>query len=138
MRTLPWWEHRGSNPYLLVADNIKSSGASVRGHVLDWLIHEEAPVLLEPLYKLLIPIKFLFDRRAGFWDRLYLVLVLLVTLAVWGFFAPAFADQLRCSSPAMNGSASRRRFCSRRNASSPTSRPRSFPWCSWALSSFSS
>jgi hypothetical protein len=91
LRICPLSEPRGVNPYLLVTGAIKTGGGPIeaRGHLLEWLIHEEAPVLLEPLYKLLMPLKFLFDRRAGVWERLYLILVILWTLAVWGFFGGA-------------------------------------------------
>jgi len=89
--TPPFSEDRGDNPYLIVARAIKSAGDSSGSstHVTKWLIHEEAPVVLEPLFKLLMPLVYLFDSRAGGWDRLYLSLAMLWTLAVWGFFGGA-------------------------------------------------
>jgi hypothetical protein len=89
--TPPFSEDRGDNPYLIIARAIKSAGDSSGSstHFLKWLIHEEAPVVLEPLCKLLLPLVYMFDARAGGWDRLYLCLVMLWTLAVWGFFGGA-------------------------------------------------
>ncbi len=49
------------------------------------------PVLLEPLFKFLTPVLYLFDPRAGFWEYLLLTAVILCTLAVWGFFGGALA-----------------------------------------------
>src|SRR5262249_23829669 len=47
-------------------------------------------VLVEPLDKFLTPLVSLFDSRAtGFGNRLYLILVLLWTLLVWGYFGGA-------------------------------------------------
>jgi hypothetical protein len=91
LRTCPLSEPRGVNPYLLVTGAIKTGGGPIeaRDHLLAWFVHEEAPVLLEPLYKFLMPLKYLFDRRAGVWERLYLILVILWMLAVWGFFGGA-------------------------------------------------
>ena len=91
LRTCPMSEPRGVNPYLLVTGAIKTGGGPIeaRGHLVEWFVHEETPVLLEPLYKFLMPIKYLFDPRAGVWERLYLILVILWTLAVWGLFGGA-------------------------------------------------
>jgi hypothetical protein len=94
LRTLPWNEYRGPNPYRIVADSIKSghavAGAGSRpATVIHWLVFDEAPVLLEPLYKFLRPVAYLFSPDAGIWIRLYLILVTLWTLAVWGFFGGA-------------------------------------------------
>lgn len=88
LRTLPWFEDRGPNPYLFVASQIKGEAegkqvAASRG--LAWL-----GVLVEPLVKMLAPIVYFFDSGAsGIWNRLYLILVILWTLAVWGFFGGA-------------------------------------------------
>jgi hypothetical protein len=38
-----------------------------------------------------MPIVYLFDYRAGMWERLYLILVILWTLVVWGFFGGAIS-----------------------------------------------
>jgi hypothetical protein len=91
LRVCPWSENRGGNPYLIVADAIKTRGESIagKGQILSWFIKDEAPVLLEPLVKFLLPIAYFFDHRASAWDRLYLILIILWTLAVWGFFGGA-------------------------------------------------
>lgn len=91
LRISPWSENRGENPYLIVAMGIKTRGESIAGggKFLSWLISDQMPVLLEPLYKFLTPIVSFFDPRAGVWDRLYLIFIILWTLAVWGFFGGA-------------------------------------------------
>jgi hypothetical protein len=96
MRVLPWFEDRGPNPYLMIADVVKRAGGAAettqpwrRGDYVRWLFADEIPVLLEPLFKFLTPVVYFFDRRAGVWEHLYLALVLLFTLAVWGFFGGA-------------------------------------------------
>lgn len=91
LRISPWSENRGGNPYLIVSEVVKTRGESLtgQGKFLNWLVSNEMPVLLEPLVKFLLPIVFLFDDRAGGWDRLYLVMIMLWTLVVWGFFGGA-------------------------------------------------
>lgn len=95
LRTWPGYEDRGPNPYLLIAATIKSAGGKEhmlpwdRGQVVNWFFHHQFPVLIEPLVKFLAPVAYFFDRGAGGWNRLYLILVILWTLAVWGFFGGA-------------------------------------------------
>jgi hypothetical protein len=86
MRTLPWFEDRGANPYLLVKGQAE---AWERGRFWDWLVSKELPVLLEPLVKFLRPVTFLLHAKAGFWNSVYFLLVLLWTLATWAFFGGA-------------------------------------------------
>jgi hypothetical protein len=86
LRTWPWFEERGQNPYLLVTGNLKQTGEGKR--LLGW-IADQIPVLIEPVVKFLAPVVYLFDADAGFYARVYLILVLLWTLAVWGFFGGA-------------------------------------------------
>lgn len=86
LRTWPWSEERGPNPYLLVTGRAPPDQS--RG-VLNWLIMEQAPVLLEPLYKLMSPIKYWFDPAGGFWNRVYLFLVIVWMLIVWGVIGGA-------------------------------------------------
>jgi hypothetical protein len=91
LRTLPWFEYRGPNPYLLVSGNIKTGAKDLpreRG-IVSWFFTEQVPVLLEPLIKLLRPVLYFFDARGGFWNRVYLFFVLVWTLAVWGLFGGA-------------------------------------------------
>ena len=37
------------------------------GEITNWFYNVEVPVLLEPLYKFLAPLVYMFDPRAGFW-----------------------------------------------------------------------
>jgi hypothetical protein len=89
-RTLPWFEDRGPNPYLLVTGGVKVA----EGHLgltdwIDWFFRSQLPVLLEPLFKFFQPIVFLFDPAAGTWNRIYLFLIILWSLATWAFFGAA-------------------------------------------------
>lgn len=88
LRKLPWNEDRGPNPYLLVSENIGPVSAE-RGKLLGWLVSDQLPNLIEPLVKFLAPIKYMFYKGAGGWNRIYLVLVILWTLLVWGYFGGA-------------------------------------------------
>jgi hypothetical protein len=98
LRSLPWFEYRGQNPYLLVTGLIKTASAEQaaqpagtaleRGALLGGFI-ELVPVLLEPIVKILTPIVYLFHRAADWYVHIYLILVLLWALAVWGFFGGA-------------------------------------------------
>lgn len=96
LRTWPFFENRGPNPYLLVTSSVTSAGSGDRratpaagSGLLRWFVVDQAPVLLEPLFKFLTPVVYLFDARAGGWEYLYLILVILSTLAIWGFFGGA-------------------------------------------------
>ena len=89
----PWSENRGENPYLLVSDVVREKGTLQlsAGSFLGWLCEVQAPVLLEPLYKFLIPLHYLVHKDASGWDRLFLICLILWTLAVWGFFGGAIS-----------------------------------------------
>src|SRR5262249_34699958 len=97
LRTWPWFEDRGENPYLLVTDAIKQADSDeVRtipwepGRFVGWFIGHQLPVLVEPLVKFLSPVAYFFDDRARGWvNSIYLIAVILWTLAVWGFFGGA-------------------------------------------------
>jgi hypothetical protein len=97
LRTLPWFEDRGPNPYLVVSGNYRSNDGSNRyvpwakGEFFAWALGEEAPVLLEPLIKFFRPIIYLFDPAAGFWNRVYLFLVIAWGLATWALFGGAIS-----------------------------------------------
>ena len=93
LRTLPWFEERGQNPYLLVAGAIKATGdgtGRTPARLLAELL-ELVPVVLEPIVKVFTPIVYLFDRRTDWYVQGYLLLVLLYFLAVWGFFGGAIS-----------------------------------------------
>jgi hypothetical protein len=97
MRTMPWFENRGSNPYLLVtgrAGVVTEEGKQrlvpwEPGHFIEWFGTEQAPVLLEPLAKMVRPLIYFFSPRAGALARIYFLLVLLVTVAIWGVIGGA-------------------------------------------------
>jgi hypothetical protein len=91
LRIWPWDENRGGNQYLIVSETLKTPGDTVgaSGSILNWLFSERALVLVEPLVKFLLPVVYLFDPRAGGWDRLYLIAIMLWTLTIWGFFGGA-------------------------------------------------
>ncbi len=84
-RTMPWAENRGPNPFLMTTTLIKGSGAQ-RQYVYDWFLAYQVPNLIEPLLKFITPVFYLFDGRAGFWTYVYLLLMILWLLVVWGFF----------------------------------------------------
>ena len=54
-RTMPWYESRGKNPFLFVTDLIGSPPVTWWSQSVDYL-KAVAPVLLEPLVKLLLPV----------------------------------------------------------------------------------
>jgi len=87
MRTLPWDENRGPNPFMLVTNQAGTQWD--QGHFWDWLLLKQLPVLIEPLVKLLSPVIYFFSPKAGFLVRFYALLVMVWTLAVWGFFGGA-------------------------------------------------
>lgn len=97
LRTLPWFEDRGPNPYLLVtgqAGHVAPGGTLgdypwERGRFWDWLLTKQVPFLIEPLVKLLRPVVYLLQDNAGFWNCLYFTLALLWSLAVWALFGGA-------------------------------------------------
>jgi hypothetical protein len=91
LRTLPWFEDRGPNPYLLAtgqAGRVQPDGTVTyypweKGLFWDWLFTRQLPYIAEPLIKLLRPVIYLLQDHAGFWNRVYFVLALLWSLAVW-------------------------------------------------------
>ncbi len=85
LRTLPWNEFRGKNPYLFASDLSSSPSATWGGQILTYL-SEQIPVLTEPLQKLLLPILKLADPNASTWTRIYLVLCLAWSVITWAFF----------------------------------------------------
>jgi hypothetical protein len=96
IRTWPGWEYRGPNPYLLATGQVhtrisdRSSEAPwAGGAFLPWFAGVEVPVLLEPLVKFLRPVIYLLHPEAGFWNRIYLTLAIVWTLATWAVFGGA-------------------------------------------------
>ena len=62
-----------------------------KGQFWDWLFREQLPVLAEPLVKLLSPVIYFFNPKAGSLVRFYSLLVMLWTLIVWAFFGGAIS-----------------------------------------------
>jgi hypothetical protein len=97
LRTLPWFEDRGPNPYLLVtgqSGRVSADGTVhyvpwERGDFPGWFMAREMPVLLEPLFKFLAPIRLFLNPHAGLLAKIYFLLVILVTLATWALFGGA-------------------------------------------------
>ena len=84
-RTMPWFEERGRNPFLLTRSTV-SQGTVERRAAIDWFLASQAPVLVEPLLKFLSPIIGLFDPGANTWVQIYLFLLILWMLMMWAFF----------------------------------------------------
>jgi hypothetical protein len=88
LRTWPWFEDRGPNPYLLVTDQ---ASAWRKGYFLDWLLRDQIPVLVEPLVKFFRPIIYLLNPDTGVLNGLYFLLVIAWTALTWAFFGGAIA-----------------------------------------------
>ncbi|MDY3553603.1 hypothetical protein R5W24_002706 [Gemmata sp. JC717] len=84
LRTLPWYEYRGPNPFLLFTDLLGGSAAD-REHTSREFLSGSVPVLVEPLVKLLLPVAKLLSPGVSLQTRFYLFLVLLSNVAVWAF-----------------------------------------------------
>jgi hypothetical protein len=90
LRVTPWDEPRGPNPFLLVTGQVPDAENWRGGRsVVDWLLTQQFPVLIEPLVKLLYPIGQLLNPHVGGVTRFYLLLVTLWTLVTWAFFGGA-------------------------------------------------
>jgi hypothetical protein len=88
LRTLPWFETRTQNPYLLVTGQAGIPRES--GSFGEWFVFREMPVLLEPLVKFLTPVVFLLKPgRTGAYNSFYFLIVIVWTLAVWALFGGA-------------------------------------------------
>jgi hypothetical protein len=85
LRTLPWFEDRGPNPYLLVTGqtNVAADGLG------QWFLTREVPVLIEPLRKFLLPVLGLLTPGSGALNSIYFLLVIVWTLIVWGYVGGA-------------------------------------------------
>jgi hypothetical protein len=84
LRTMPWYEYRGPNPFLFVTDVISGSAAD-RSAAVSGFVSGSVPVLVEPLIKLLIPVTKLISPGVSTATRFYLFLILLCNIAVWAF-----------------------------------------------------
>lgn len=86
LRIWPWEENRGPNPYLLVT---RQADLPDNQRWIDWLVHDELGVLLEPLVKFFSPVVYMLGPKTGSLNRLYFLLVTLWTLATWALFGGA-------------------------------------------------
>ncbi len=95
LRTWPWFEERGPNPFLMVTGSTAAQVEGVRsmpwerGEFVTWFFNDQLPVLLEPLFKFLAPVFYLLHPSAGGLNQLYLLLVVFWTIATWSFFGGA-------------------------------------------------
>ena len=85
LRTLPWSEYHGPNPYLFVTDQLLNQTAWDAAKGITGYISGMVPVLIEPLFKLLLPVFKFFSPSVSFQTRVYLFLILLSNLAIWAF-----------------------------------------------------
>ena len=90
MRTLPWFEDRGPNQFLLVTGHAGHPWreGGFRG-LVDWFVTDQVPVLLEPLVKLFRPVKYFLHPAAGFAEQLYFLVLIIWTVGVWAIFGGA-------------------------------------------------
>lgn len=89
-RVCPWNENRGENPYLLTTKIVAGENAFGNRSFAGWLLHEQLPILAEPLVKFVAPIYYLFKSEAsGFRNTTFLLLVIFWNLGVWGYFGGA-------------------------------------------------
>jgi hypothetical protein len=84
LRTLPWYEYRGPNPFLFFTDTLGGS-ATDRAKAVTGFLSGSVPVLIEPLVKLLLPVTKLVSPSVSPQTRLYLLLILFCNVAVWAF-----------------------------------------------------
>jgi hypothetical protein len=97
LRTWPWYEDRGPNPFLLVSGKAGHPGAAGaarhvpwnRGEFLAWFVTDQVPFLVEPLVKFLRPVVYLLHPSARLVDQLYFLLVIIWTVATWALFGGA-------------------------------------------------
>lgn len=86
LSTMPWFADRGENPFLFVTSLIASPAVEWWERATTYL-KTVAPVLLEPLNKLLLPVVMIVSPGVSPLTRLYLILVLLSFIAIWAFCA---------------------------------------------------
>jgi hypothetical protein len=90
LRTWPWFEDRGPNQFMIIEKAFSGQGLAdaPRGATeVRWT--KQVQVLVEPLYKFLAPVVYLFHPDAGFWNRVYFFLIILWTLGTWALFGAA-------------------------------------------------
>ena len=85
LRTMPWDEFRGQNPFLF-ASRLADAPSAVWGESVKGYVLSQIPVLIEPLYKLFLIVTKIIDPDASTQTRLFLLLCLVWSVAVWAFF----------------------------------------------------
>jgi hypothetical protein len=95
LRTWPWFEDRGPNPFMQLESWI--GGRDAADTALDAPAQAKPVqarqflVLIEPLVKFLEPVVYVFHPYGGGWNRVYFLLVVLWTLVTWALFGAAIA-----------------------------------------------
>lgn len=84
LRTLPWYEYRGPNPFLFFTDVLGGTAADRERAATDFFTGS-VPVLIEPLVKLLLPVAKIVSPGVSPLTRIYLFFILLANVAVWAF-----------------------------------------------------
>jgi hypothetical protein len=82
LRTLPWSEYRGPNPFLFSTE-VLGGTAEERSKAVYGFFTGSVPVLIEPLVKLLLPVAKIVSPGVNTQTRLYLFFILLTNVAVW-------------------------------------------------------
>jgi hypothetical protein len=85
----PWSEDRGPNPFLLATGQVGAGVPWEAGHFWDWFVRDQAPVMIEPLVKVVRPMIYFFDPRGTAYTKFYFVLVMLCTIVTWSIFGGA-------------------------------------------------
>ena len=87
LNTLPWFEERGPNPFLLVTGQAGRQWEV--GHFWEWFLTQQLPVVIEPVVKLVKPLVFFFNGDAEGLPALYFFLVFVATVAIWSLVGGA-------------------------------------------------
>ncbi|HEY7427032.1 MAG TPA: hypothetical protein VH682_22545, partial [Gemmataceae bacterium] len=87
LSTMPWFENRGPNPYMLVTGQAGIPWEA--GRFWDWLVRDQFLVMIEPLVKFVQPIIYFFSPRSTGYTSFYFLCVMLWTLATWAVFGGA-------------------------------------------------
>ncbi len=86
LRVMPWNEFRGENPLTFI-NRLFATPPATWGEQIGRYLQSAAPVLLEPFVKLFLPVSRLLSAGVSPLTRLYLLLGLLASLAIWAFCA---------------------------------------------------
>jgi hypothetical protein len=82
LRTLPWNEDRGENPYKFVSRLASQPASAWTASILTYF-SRQVPNMVEPLTKLMLPVIKLADENASTTTRIYLILCIFWSVAVW-------------------------------------------------------